>query len=334
MKPECRGRAESSCTVVLGCGHACGGVRAECADDAPECAACLPCLAPDCAARSGLQQTADDYCNICWTECLAAAPALQLACGHVFHEACVRTKVASRWQGHRIMFSFIECPLCKADMDHWTLRALLQPILELKTKVRGMAHARLAFEGLLKDPAVTMAGGPYFGKPIEFAMDRFCYYTCAKCKQPYFGGMRQCGPAGGDGAGPAGAGDGAGAGAQAPGLEAPAGAGNGDELICPGCQVLPPGAKSCDKHGKESLEWKCKYCCGVAVWFCFGTTHFCEPCHQAQCKHAGWWAKKGGKPPICPGPAACPLRCSHPPNGVEFAFGCEKCRIDATAGAT
>jgi E3 ubiquitin-protein ligase MYCBP2 len=28
------------------------------------------------------------------------------------------------------------------------------------------------------------------------------------------------------------------------------------------------------------LEYKCRYCCSVAVFFCFGTTHFCNACHD------------------------------------------------------
>lgn len=36
----------------------------------------------------------------------------------------------------------------------------------------------------------------------------------------------------------------------------------------------------CPKHGTDFLEYKCRYCCSVAVFFCFGTTHFCNSCHD------------------------------------------------------
>ena len=39
---------------------------------------------------------------------------------------------------------------------------------------------------------------------------------------------------------------------------------------------------SCPKHGTEAIEWKCKFCCSVASWFCWGTTHFCDDCHRKQ----------------------------------------------------
>ncbi|KAJ8378388.1 hypothetical protein AAFF_G00242760 [Aldrovandia affinis] len=36
----------------------------------------------------------------------------------------------------------------------------------------------------------------------------------------------------------------------------------------------------CSKHGTDFLEYKCRYCCSVAVFFCFGMTHFCNACHD------------------------------------------------------
>lgn len=33
---------------------------------------------------------------------------------------------------------------------------------------------------------------PFYQKPAIYAMKRFCYYPCYKCKKPYFGGERSC----------------------------------------------------------------------------------------------------------------------------------------------
>jgi E3 ubiquitin-protein ligase MYCBP2 len=54
-----------------------------------------------------------------------------------------------------------------------------------------------------------------------------------------------------------------------------------EDFICGSCSALKLGAgmADCPKHGKDFIEFKCRYCCTVALWFCFGTTHFCEPCH-------------------------------------------------------
>eukprot|EP00487_Bulimina_marginata_P003646 TRINITY_DN18776_c0_g1_i1.p1 TRINITY_DN18776_c0_g1~~TRINITY_DN18776_c0_g1_i1.p1 ORF type:complete len:128 (+),score=0.17 TRINITY_DN18776_c0_g1_i1:44-385(+) len=85
-------------------------------------------------------------------------------------------------------------------------------------------------------------------------MNKYAYYMCYKCNQPYYGGEAAC------------------AAAQ--------GAKNFDpsELLCPSCS--PIRVEDCPKHGKDYIEFKRRYCCTIAVWFCFGTTHFCEPCHN------------------------------------------------------
>ena len=54
----------------------------------------------------------------------------------------------------------------------------------------------------------------------------------------------------------------------------------------------------------------------MAVWFCGGTTHYCDPCHSGL----------GGGIKQCPGPGKCPLGVDHPANGKEFALGCFLCR--------
>ena len=95
-----------------------------------------------------------------------------------------------------------------------------------------------------------------------------------------------------------------------------------EDLVCAKCTLPPPGITACKKHGTAELEYKCRFCCGNAVWFCFGTTHFCEPCHSK-------WRGKAEVVP-CPGLATCKLGVPHPPNGdgvaAEFALGCGACR--------
>lgn len=59
---ECLEKRASSCEKTLACGHNCCGIRGE--------RQCLPCLEEECSfhkvADPGV--TADDYCNICFTE--------------------------------------------------------------------------------------------------------------------------------------------------------------------------------------------------------------------------------------------------------------------------
>ncbi len=62
------------------------------------------------------------------------------------------------------------------------------------------------------------------------------------------------------------------------------------------------------------------------VWFCFGTTHFCEPCHSGPGLNniTGPCPFLAGKK--VEGTDKCPLGIKHPPGGEEFPLGCGVCR--------
>ena len=91
------------------------------------------------------------------------------------------------------------------------------------------------------------------------------------------------------------------------------------------CTFKRTGQNSCPKHGTEAIEWKCKFCCSVASWFCWGTTHFCDDCHRKQGTPESMSRKALKDLPQCT-PATCPLKVAHPKNGTEFVLGCEICR--------
>lgn len=55
---------------------------------------------------------------------------------------------------------------------------------------------------------------------------------------------------------------------------------NPAEHICYSCNIKRFNA-DCAAHGRGTIEWKCRYCCSVASWFCFGSTHMCEGCHSS-----------------------------------------------------
>jgi len=100
-------------------------------------------------------------------------------------------------------------------------------------------------------------------------------------------------------------------------------------LLRIGFDVVSFVSFQCSKHGEEFIEYKCRYCCSAALFYCFGTTHFCNGCHNA----AGQVARN--KPITCPaGPnrkklkGPCPLGFKHPPTGEEFCMGCRLCPSD------
>ncbi|XP_055587703.1 E3 ubiquitin-protein ligase highwire isoform X4 [Uranotaenia lowii] len=294
---QCQEYAASACTKILPCGHLCGGIINE--------DKCLPCLQQKCLSSESkasgkepkLTQDADDMCMICFTEALSSAPSIQLDCGHVFHFHCCKAVLTRRWNGPRISFGFSQCPICKMDIQHLALTEILEPIVALKTDVKRKALMRLEYEGVAKNlDSKDLAA---------YAMERYAYYVCSQCEKAYYGGEARCDAELGENYNP-------------------------QELVCGGCSDVVK-AKMCPKHGTDFLEYKCRYCCSVAVFFCFGTTHFCDTCHDDFQRLTNI---PKNKLPKCPaGPKAkqligeeCPLHVIHPPTGEEFALGCGICR--------
>ena len=244
------------------------------------------------------KQDTDDLCVICFVDRLGGAPCIKLSCGHLFHHKCVKTVLEKRWAGPRILFRFMHCPLCNALIEHESLEEILTPLKKLYQDVSEKAKMRLEYDGLPKGEIQD---------PVSFAMDKYVYILCSKCGKAYFGGESSCQEA----------------------LESSINF-NPEDLLCGGCSDVA-GAEVCGRHGAEYLEYKCRFCCSVAVYFCFGSTHFCAGCHgdfqrlMPLAKH---------QLPQCPvGPRCvqlegdeCPLKIQHPPTGEEFSLGCGICR--------
>ncbi|XP_046440285.1 E3 ubiquitin-protein ligase MYCBP2-like isoform X2 [Daphnia pulex] len=304
-EPDCVEYSRNACLKTLGCGHPCGGVRGE--------SECLPCLFRCSGSSANLKQDADDMCMICFTEALSAAPAIQLSCKHVFHAHCCRSVLSKKWPGPRITFSFSRCPICKAELRNEFLDDLLIPIRELFEDVKRKALMRLEYEGLHQTEAISLPGNRFFQDAEGYAMERYAYYVCFRCNKAYYGGEARC--------------------EEGLAVEGVGGGGdsfNPSELVCGGCSDVSR-AQMCPRHGADYLEYKCRYCCSVAVFFCFGTTHFCNACHE-DFRHVTEMPKHAL--PKCPaGPRGrqldgdeCPLHLVHPPTGEEFALGCGMCR--------
>ena len=276
----CQAKGALSCVVPKKCGHRCHGTCGE-----RSCVACLEEGCEDCHPV----HTRGEYCAICFTDTLDDSPCLQLDCSHVFHRHCLEAKLTNKWPTSRINFQFLNCPLCSQQINHHLLSKLLAPIQKLQEALDSRMHERLRLEGLHSSEALTDPSSPFYEKPLEFARSQFNYYQCSVCERPYYGGLRRC---------------------QDVEREEP----NKKDLVCGGCSA---GSATCSRHGPSNLEWKCKYCCNTAVWFCWGTTHFCELCHSPPRKTVR---------EACRGEEQCPLKAMHPPNGTEFAIGCSLCR--------
>ena len=302
---DCRKRYMIACKKVLPCGHKCFGVNGE--------RKCPPCIDKECRNFNGqFGQCKDDYCIICYTEGLGASPMVELSCGHYMHYLCVKKRLETKWIGPKITFNHCLCPSCNKWFDCNSVPDLQKMIDENKKlyeEIKEMSLKRLEFEDLDKDPRLTDPNSPWFGKKVEFALKRLSYYMCYVCKKPYFAGRRECG--------------------NDPNMNNDDPNKNYDpkDCVCGKDANLSgvAGKTNCDKHGKDFIEYKCKFCCKIASWFCWGTTHFCEDCHKRQCNNDYVSKYPKDKLPKC-NKATCEVGGNHPPNGEEFALGCSICR--------
>ncbi|KAL0479167.1 hypothetical protein AKO1_007996 [Acrasis kona] len=296
---QCMDLFRESCHKTLQCGHYCCGIRNE--------RNCLPCLDEKCARRAGLTCDADSYCGVCYTDSLDAMPCIQLAsCDHIFHLECIKRKITTKWIGARITFGFMNCPLCQVPIIHDSLVNTLRPFKEMKQLVLDGCENRLHHERLHTHEDITKPGGRFYKKPIAFALHNFAYYMCYECKKPYFGGMRRC-------------------------EDENRGDGNSEfnekELICGSCVAKKfKDSQRCNKHGVEFNEYKCKFCCNIATWFCWGNTHFCDECHKIQVASHKLTKTPKDQLPKCKGRGRCPSGGDHQDNGEEYALGCGICR--------
>ena len=308
---ECKERFNVSCKKVLKCGHKCFGVEHE--------KECPPCIDEKCKEFQGkFSQNKNAYCSICYSEGLGNSPIAVLSCGHYVHYLCIKKRLEKKWLGPKITFKHCLCPTCNKWFDCNSLDDIQKMINENKNlyeKIKQMSMKRLKIEGLDKDARLTDPNSLWYGKEVEFALERLSYFLCHKCKKPYFAGKKEC--------------------RMGPGMDndEPYENFNPEDLICGSCSIFPAAAGTtiCPKHGKDFIEYKCKFCCKVASWFCWGTTHFCDDCHKRQCN--GDYVSKypKSKLPIC-NKSLCEVGGNHPPNGEEYALGCSACRNNKENG--
>eukprot|EP00471_Norrisiella_sphaerica_P013846 CAMPEP_0184494926 /NCGR_PEP_ID=MMETSP0113_2-20130426/29957_1 /TAXON_ID=91329 /ORGANISM="Norrisiella sphaerica, Strain BC52" /LENGTH=740 /DNA_ID=CAMNT_0026880887 /DNA_START=217 /DNA_END=2440 /DNA_ORIENTATION=- len=319
---ECQEKRSIACQSRLPCGCPCGGVVGEKSH--------LPCL------KHTPQLDPDEFCPICYVECLKDAPSIQSqgACKHIFHKKCVTDRINAGYSGARINFKFITCPLCNNEISHPMLKKDMSKWQHLRKKIETKALERLKYEKRTTDPKIMSS---YNGDPVAFAMHEYLFYSCFKCKQPYFAGNYACQAADDGKFDPA-------------------------ELLCAGCQPSK-NINNCSTHGTEWIAFKCRFCCNTAQWFCWNKTHFCGKCHKPRVWQSlvsfrkGTNKKKIWEYPQCSGltaqinkikndhslteenkmealeqlrsdPRSCPLKRRHPPNGFEFGLGCIMCAGD------
>jgi len=156
-----------------------------------------------------------------------------------------------QWPKARISFDFMSCAACRNPIvTHPYLEEKLAPLLALKAAVVKLAVGRLAQDGL---DASSDELSAWDGDLEKASMSRYVYKMCTKCKVPFFAGAVDC--------------------AQIAEAEEAK-----ESVVCEGC-LSPEGVPSCELHGTDYIQWKCRYCCSLSTYECFGYLHVCENCH-------------------------------------------------------
>ena len=108
-----------------------------------------------------------------------------------------------------------------------------------------------------------------------------------------------------------------------------------EDLRCPKCisDELGFGQSTCPKglHGDKYIDYKCRFCCNIALYVCFAGTHMCDSCHKKACKQTLNFYRNESD-----------IKCSNPhgkcPLGIRdhvqawktpsFSLGCSLCRSE------
>lgn len=270
---ECRALLKKSCTKRLPCGHGCIGVCST-RQPARYRHTCLSCFEPNCphssAEYDGCQIcwesfTASPCIQLPCKHLIHLGKHLHPLLSQVVSVECARQRIVQGYPGPSITFNHLYCSMCGAAgvanravqiatsdcaLNHPLLRTEIQPILKLRETVTKMAltqlkatddikapvcHGSLCQDLKLRDLQELQPGGEFEGRPADFALKRYMYYMCNRCKKPYFGGLRDCQAA----------------------ANQNAAAFDPKELICGSCCALAAG-QNCPRHGTRYIEWKCR----------------------------------------------------------------------------
>jgi len=253
-----------------------------------------------CQARTSSAPAEPEPCPICMDD--AQEGLLALKCGHAAHKACLEAMLSARWTGKRITFNYMNCFMCRQELEHPELVSTLAPHKELRRKVMGICLSTCRKEEVIDNLSALMENSPEEAEAAAAA--EIACFECTKCGEPYAAGRVDCG--------------------VEEGIDV-------STLQCADCKWKSPSEHKCSKHGAEDAMIKCDWCCNIAMFKC-GAGMFCSECHRPPYAHTmplhnpnGSEERKVGQGQHCPGPDKCPLGKPHPPNGTAhraFVIGC------------
>merc|ERR1712151_301516 len=116
---------------------------------------------------------------------------LSLKCGHAAHKACLEAMITAKWAGKRITFNYMNCFMCRHELDHPELESILAPHKELRRKVRSICLRRCEKEELIDNLHVLMEKSPEQAEAAAAA--EIACFECTECREPFAAGLVDCG---------------------------------------------------------------------------------------------------------------------------------------------
>lgn len=239
-------------------------------------------------------------------------------CGHSFHYNCIENCMMKGWKPNsRITFDFMDCPICGKDLDlpeeDSLAGNLYSQFKKIKNHVLLACLKKLKTEGLINCKALTAKESLFYKKPKMLALSCYVCYECETCKKPYVAGRIK---------------------PRKPNEDREKellmiSPGENEMLICKDCSIF----EGCSLHHLDYTKFKCRYCCKKAVWFCFGTTHFCSGCFIKYKRDNSWiknsknWGKCEKKCDDSGKLVCSKLEVYHPDNPTELKLGCIACDL-------
>lgn len=249
-------------------------------------------------------------CAICLSP-LSDEETITLLCGHAWHLRCIKEQLrhAEPNPSKRLLFSGCRCPKCGVFCDHPLLETATRSTTALRDAVDALIQDQIQVDGVATHPQVESPTGAYAGDPLALGRSLYAFFQCVICKNPYFGGTVAC-------------------------------ADDADDILPPAdrmCPTCAPGTSVVCGHNTHTPfhVWKCRYCCRSSNFVCYGTTHFCDECHERDRRRAHGTALPAIE---CPGAPACraplPSGQSRHSNGAthtcEQILRCTLCASDPT----
>lgn len=277
-RQACQEQLHEACMHVCECGHACCGLLNE--EDHFGCALCEQ----SCA-----------LCVFCNSSC-STSPSVHMNCGHPAHKSCLLELYKGIKERGRI-----QIPRCNHDFKckevpfHQCVQEQALKWSRIERKIEEITLIKMKEENTEneQDHVNNPNDQDYYQQPLKYAHDFFEFYLCDFCRQPYYGGHKDCGRIENE---------------------------SDIEYRCPDCKRKLLHEKICPVHGDEGMVYKCMFCCNHSSFVCYGgTTYFCEECHKD--------AVKSSKGPFKPCDGKCKFA-PHPPNGERIISAyCVKCEM-------